>query len=136
RRPMRRTSAVRAGMAAVVAGLAVAASGCISIKSGEEVVTQRAPGVATLGATFCISDYDQNHYPDCNPSNVQEQDSRTTTNTDGDDFSSPPPVQLLVAFRVPNGVTAPQSFQNDAQSTTFNFSQSYTDGLTAMFTPV
>src|SRR4051794_16975077 len=125
-----RSLPTKSGLAVLLGALALLSTGCISIKSGEEVVTQRAPGVATIGATFCISDYDANHYPDCQVSNVQEQDSRTGgTNTDGDDFSNPPPVQLLVAFRVPNGVTHPQSFLNDSQSSTFNFSQSYTDGM-------
>ena len=51
---------------------------------------------------------------------------------DGDELSEPVSVQMLVAFRVPDGVTAPPSFPSDTQDTTFTFSQSYTDGLTAM----
>src|SRR4051794_15913706 len=99
---------IKTGLISLVGALALFATGCVSIKSGETVVTQRAPGVATLGATFCISDYDHDHYPDCEPSNIEEQDSRNIqTSADGDDLSSPPPVQLLVAFRVPNGVIAP-----------------------------
>src|SRR5918994_5267380 len=121
----------RISLVLVVGALSLLATGCISIKSGQTVVTQRAPGVATLGATMCISDYDQDHYPDCNPSNVQEVDSRSGgANTDGDDFSTPLNFQMLVAFRVPDGVTAPQSFPSLTQDTTFTFSQSYTNGLT------
>jgi hypothetical protein len=121
--------------------MAVVIGGCISIKSGETVVTQRAPGVATLGGTMCISDYDANHYAECQASNVQEVDNGCHPPTsgcfaDGDDNSSPVSGQLLVAFRVPDGVTAPPSFLSDTQDTTFNFSQSYTDGMTAMFTKV
>src|SRR5215218_3146559 len=106
---MRSALMARTGLIIVVGALALLATGCISIKSGQLVVTQRAPGVATLGATFCISDYDQNHYPDCQPGNVEEVDSRSGgANTDGDDFTSPLNFQMLVAFRVPDGVTAPQ----------------------------
>src|SRR5690348_3386977 len=129
-----RSVSKKASLAVVVGALALLTSGCISILSGQEIVTQRAPGVATLGATFCISDYDQDHYATCNPDTVQELDSRAPgNNTDGDDYSSPPSVQLLVAFRIPSAAIHPQSFQNDTQSTTFNFSQSYTDSLTATY---
>src|SRR5690242_19803471 len=101
-----RSVTTKASLAVVVGALALLGTGCISIKSGQEVVTQRAPGVATLGATFCISDYDHDSYDSCQPSNIQEQDSRSGgANTDGDDSTDPPPVQLLVAFRVPDGVT-------------------------------
>ena len=133
---MRSAPIVRAGLAIVVGALALLATGCISIKSGQTVVTQRAPGVATLGATFCISDYDQSHYPDCNAGNVQEADSRDQGSSDGDDFTEPLSFQMLVAFRVPDGVTAPPSFPSDTNDTTFTFSQSYTDGLTSTYTGV
>ncbi len=59
--------------------LALFITGCISIKSGQTVVTQRAPGVVRLGATLCVTDRDQNHYPDCNPSNVQASDNGPRT---------------------------------------------------------
>ena len=131
---MRSLPIVKTGLILLLGALALLSTGCISIKSGQTVVTQRAPGVATLGATFCISDYDQSHYDTCNPSNVEEVDSRGPgANTDGDDFSSPLNFQMLVAFRVPDGVTAPASFPSDAQDTTFTFSQSYTNGLTAAY---
>ena len=134
---MRSALLAKAGLITTVGALALLATGCISIKSGQTVVTQRAPGVVTLGATFCVSDYDQSSYTTCHPGNIQELDSRASgSNTDGDQYSSPPAVQLLVAFRVPNGAIAPQSFQNDTQSTTFNFSQSYTDELTKIYTAV
>ncbi len=111
--------------------LALFITGCISIKSGQTVVTQRAPGVVRLGATLCVTDRDQNHYPDCNPSNVQASDN----GLDGDELGAQSG-QLLVAFRVPDGVTHPTSFPSDTQDTTFIFSNSYTNGLNAMFTPV
>jgi len=133
---MRSAHITRTGLVVLLGALALLSTGCISIKSGETVVTQRAPGVATLGAAFCISDYDQDHYTTCHAGNVEQVDSRTGgTNTDGDDFDNPINVQLLVAFRVPDGTTAPPSFQNDTLSTTFNFSQSYTNGLTTNYPP-
>src|SRR4051794_5118985 len=134
---MRSSHMTRTGLVVLLGALALLATGCISIKSGQTLVTQRAPGVATLRATFCISDYDQDHYITCNAGDVEEVDSRTGgANTDGDDFSSPLSFQMLVAFRVPDGVTAPQSFPSDARDTTFTFSQSYTDGMTAAYAPV
>ena len=42
---------------------------------------------------------------------------------------------MLVAFRVPDGVTAPASFPSDVQDTTFTFGQSYTNGLTSLLPP-
>src|SRR5688572_21128796 len=123
---MRSALNAKNGLIVLMGALALLSTGCISIKSGQLVVTQRAPGVATLGATMCISDYDQSSYPDCNPSNVEEVDNRCEgCNSDGDEFEDPLSFQMLVAFRVPDGVTAPQSFPSDAQDTTFTFSQSY-----------
>src|SRR5688500_3445791 len=114
---MRSAHIARTGLVTLLGALALLSTGCISIQSGQTVVTQRAPGVATLGATFCISDYDESSYPDCKPTNVEEVDNRCDgCNSDGDQYSTPPSVQLLVAFRVPDGAIAPPSFQNDAQS--------------------
>jgi len=150
---MRSALTTRTILAVVLGALALFGSGCISILSGENVVTQRAPGVATLGATMCISDYDADHYgnattpfPNCTRAGVQETDNgchpgepappNTFCVADGDDLSNPIKAQVLVAFRVPNGVSEPQSFPSDAQDTTFTRSQSYTDGLTALFNAV
>jgi hypothetical protein len=99
-------------------------------------VTQRAPGVATLAGTVCVSDYDANTYPDCQASNVAEADNDCHTSGcfgDGDDLSNPVGVSSCSAFRVPDGSVAPASFQSDAQDTTFNLSPTYAQSLTAMF---
>src|SRR5215213_5585587 len=139
---MRSALIARTALVVVVGALALLATGCISILSGELVVTQRAPGVAMVGATMSISDYDHNHYDTCQRSNVEETDNGCHPGegsfcfADGDDNSGPVSGQLLVGFRVPDGVAAPGSFPSDTQDTTFSFSQSYTNGLTAMFTPV
>jgi hypothetical protein len=120
---------------ALLIALALGLTGCISIKT--EPVTQRAPGVVTLGGSVCVSDYDSSTYTTCNASNVAEVD-RTTCSTicDGDNNTAPERGQLLLGFRVPDGTTAPTSFQSDAQDTTFNASPSYTAALTGRFTPI
>src|SRR5215218_10109590 len=99
---MRSAHITKTGLAVLLGALALLSTGCISIKSGETVVTQRAPGVATLGATMCISDYNQSHYPDCNRGNIQETDNGCHPGdpgggfcfADGDELSSPVSAQV------------------------------------------
>src|SRR5690242_16531527 len=120
----------RTALALATAALTLVLSGCISIKT--ETISQRAPGVFTVHATVCVTDNDQDTYPDCHVSNVAETD----TFGDGDNNNAPESGQMLVGFRVPDGTTAPTSFQSAAHDTTFNESDSYAQQLSATFTPV
>src|SRR3954449_11219279 len=98
----------RAGYLMVVATLAVALNGCVAINT--ESASQRAPGVVTLSLQICVNDSNQTRYNQCIPP------TNTAENDNGVDLVTDPPLngaaQLMVGFRVPDGTTAPDSFQN------------------------
>ena len=112
------TRCLRAAGATGLVALAVGLTGCMSIKS--ETATQRAPGVVTLGAVICASDYDATRSPDCEETNVAETDN-LRLDAEGTGFG-----QLLVGLRVPDGSGAPQSFFSDNTDVVFSQSDSYT----------
>jgi hypothetical protein len=115
-----------------MSGLAIVLSGCVAIK--EQVATQRAPGVVALKLTICVNDKDQTKYADCVPP------TNTAENDNGQDIVLNPPLngsaQLMVGLRIPDGTTAPASFQNSDGRLNFSTSPGYTDALTAKYVPV
>jgi hypothetical protein len=114
--------------AALVVALTAGLTGCLSIK--QQTATQRAPGVVTLAAVICASDYNQSRpAASCHPGNVAEQDSARA------DAESSGLGQLLVGFRVPLGTGAPDSFTSDAQDATFSRSATYTQELARLVPP-
>ena len=65
RTPARRGRLKAVSAAALLLVLAIAASGCIAIKS--QSASQRAPGVVSLNVVVCASDSDRNVYDTCDP---------------------------------------------------------------------
>jgi hypothetical protein len=113
-------------------------TGCLSIKS--EGLSQRAPGVVTLGGVVCGSDYNQSSYAGCDDGNVAEPDNRALQGCDADGGAGDPQGcgltgdgQLLVGFRVPLGSEGPEAFTTDARDLHFERSASYTQQLQARF---
>src|SRR5829696_3055947 len=134
---MRSVLITRTGLVVVLGALALLATGCISIKT--QGASQRAPGVVTLGGTVCISNYDEDRgeklcTATAGPDQVAEQDGGFFR-TDGDEDDSNRSGQLLLAFRVPNGLIAPASFSSDASETTMTQTASYSKELTTRFPP-
>jgi hypothetical protein len=118
--------------------LALPLAGCVSIKS--EGLTQRAPGVVTLGGVICGSDYNRSTYGGCNEANVAEPDNRHIQGCDADGGPGDPfgcgvtgDGQLMVGFRVPLGSEGPDSFATDARDLHFERSASYTQALQKRF---
>jgi hypothetical protein len=120
------------GYVVMVSALAVVLSGCVAIKT--QSASQRAPGVVTLSLQICVDDRDQTKYSDCVPP------SNTAENDNGQDIILNPPLagnaQLMVGFRVPDGTTAPASFQNSDGRVSFAASPGYTAALTAEYVPI
>jgi hypothetical protein len=113
-------------------------AGCVSIKS--EGLSQRAPGVVTLGGVICGSDYNQSSYGGCTAANVAEPDNRAIQGCDADGGAGDPwgcgvtaDGQLMVGFRVPLGSDGPDSFTTDAHEAHFERSASYTQALQTRF---
>src|SRR5262245_42356777 len=113
-------------------------TGCVSIKS--EGLSQKAPGLVTLGGVICGSDYNRSTYGGCNEANVAEPDNRKLQGCDADGGAGDPSGcgvagdgQLLVGFRVPLGSTGPDSFMTDARDMHFERSASYTQALQKRF---
>jgi hypothetical protein len=113
-------------------------TGCLSIKS--EGLSQRAPGVVTLGGVVCGSDYNRSSYAGCNEANVAEPDNRKIQGCDADGGAGDPygcgvtgDGQLLVGFRVPIGSEGPDSFATDARDLHFERNASYTQALEKRF---
>ena len=116
---------LRRTAAGAVAALAVLAlSGCLSIKA--QTASQRAPGVVTLGGVVCASDYDRSEHDTCHPGNVVEQDEVRVDATAGLG-------QMLVGFRVPVGMGAPDGFAVDGRAVTFERRPEYAAALQARF---
>jgi hypothetical protein len=113
-------------------------TGCVSIKS--EGLSQRAPGVVTLGGVICGSDYNKSTYGGCNEANVAEPDNRKVQGCDADGGAGDPDLcgvtgdgQLMVGFRVPIGSEGPDSFATDAHDLHFERNASYTQALQKRF---
>lgn len=134
----------RTFLVVLVGALALLASGCISIKTQGAAQSRGTPGVVNLGGTVCVSDYDANTYTTCQPSTpIAELDNCRGVGTDcgftggdGDDSTSDRTGQLLVAFRVPNGANAPESFKSDDLAHTFDQNVGYTDAMNERYTAV
>jgi hypothetical protein len=133
RRAADRASAVRrrACIGAALAVLAVALSGCVSLKSND--ASQTTPGKVTLTAVACASNYLHAAAPDwtdCQPGNVGKilfaDSNREDATQDG--FG-----QMLVGFRVPVGATGPPSFTSKDGAVAFTSSPSYTAELQRLF---
>ncbi len=116
---LRRTAA---GAAAALALLAL--PGCLSIKT--EAASQRAPGVVTLGGVVCASDYDGSVHKLCHPAVVAEQDETRADAIAGLG-------QVLVGFRVPDGLGAPERFAVRGRAVTFERRAEYAAALRARF---
>jgi hypothetical protein len=130
---MRILPTVKTGLILLLGALALLSTGCISIKTLR--ASQRAPGVVTLGGSACISNYDEDRgETNCAPSTVVDEDGGFLRE-DGDEANVNRSGQLLVAFRVPNGLTAPASFPSDASETTMTQSASYSQSMTTRFPP-
>jgi hypothetical protein len=113
-------------------------TGCVSIKS--EGLSQRAPGVVTLGGVICGSDYNRSSYGGCNEANVAEPDNRKIQGCDADGGAGDPfgcgvtgDGQLMVGFRVPLGSDGPDAFATDAHDLHFERNASYTQALEKRF---
>jgi hypothetical protein len=111
--------------------LAVALSGCLSLKSTG--AAQTAPGKITLKVVVCASNYKHVGAPnwtDCQPGNVgkivAEDVNREDAMTGG--FG-----QILVGFRVPLNTVHPTVFSSKDGATGFTLSASYTTELQRLF---
>jgi hypothetical protein len=120
------------GYGVLVSVLAGVLSGCVAIK--EQEALQRAPGVVALRLKICVNDKDQTKYDQCIPP------TNTAENDNGQDIILNPPLngsaQLMVGFRVPDGTTAPASFQNSDGRLSFAASPGYVNALTAEYVPI
>jgi hypothetical protein len=107
-------------------------SGCVAIK--EQEALQRAPGVVALRLKICVNDKDKTRYDQCIPP------TNTAENDNGQDIVLNPPLngsaQLMVGFRIPDGTTAPPSFQNSDGRLSFAASPGYASALTAEYVPL
>jgi hypothetical protein len=99
-----------------------------------ETASQPAPGLVSLNVVVCASDYMGTKSDTCKPINVVE----THNYPYGIEIISDGTVdngQMLVAFRVPDGSTAPATFLSDDSAASFAQSPSYTIQITSLFPP-
>lgn len=111
--------------------LAVALSGCLSLKS--TAASQTTPGKITLKVVVCASNYNHVGAPnwtDCQPGAVGKIVAQDVNREDAlkDGFG-----QLLVGFRVPLGTVGPPGFSSKDGGTDFTLSPSYTTELQRLF---
>jgi hypothetical protein len=132
RRTAGRSAAARRGcVGAALVLLAVALSGCLSLKSNG--AAQTTPGEITLKVVVCASNYKHVGAPnwtDCQPGPVgkivAEDVNREDAMTGG--FG-----QILVGFRVPLNTVHPLGFSSKDGATDFTLSASYTSELQRLF---
>ena len=116
------------GFAVGITALAIALSGCITIKT--QTTSQRAPGVISLNLSVCASDDDRSVYDACDSAGA---DRNTTESHNSGEAGFDGLGQVLVGFRVPDGTDAPASFPSATQDVFFNSSPSYTAALNSRF---
>jgi hypothetical protein len=118
----------RATFLAVLTAVAIAVSGCITIKS--QSTSQRVAGVISLNLGVCASDDDRNVYDDCDS---VAPGRNTAESHNSDDAEAEGLGQLLVGFRVPVGTVAPGGFPSADDDVFFSASPSYTAALSSRF---
>lgn len=120
----------RATFIAGITLVALAISGCITIKS--QSTSQRVAGVISLNLGVCASDDDRSIYDACDS---LDPGRNTAESHNSNDAEVEGLGQFLVGFRVPAGTVAPGSFPSAGQDVFFNASPSYTAALTSRFPP-
>jgi hypothetical protein len=113
---------------AVLAVIALALSGCMSLK--ENKVTQTTPGKVTIRTVVCASNYARTApLPECGPTNLFAADNNRA------DAKTAKKGQLLVGFRVPIGADGPGSFSTKSPVVGFTRSETYAGELRRLFPP-
>ena len=119
----------RAGRAgAALALVALAVSGCMSLK--ENKVVQTTPGKVTIRTVVCASNFAANKaLAECGPANLFAVDNNRA------DATAAKKGQLLVGFRVPTGAEGPASFSTKSPAIAFTKSDTYAGELRRLFPP-
>jgi hypothetical protein len=123
----------RAVAGAALASLAMALTGCLSLRSND--ASQTTPGKITIKAVVCASNYKHVGAPnwtDCQPGKTGKDilfDDNTREDAMTKSFG-----QILVGFRVPRNTIGPQAFASK-DGTRFTLSPSYTTELHRLFAP-
>jgi hypothetical protein len=125
-RPAPARRAGRAGAALALVALAV--SGCMSLK--ENKVVQTTPGKVTIRTVVCASNYaGVKTLPECGPSNLFAGDNTRA------DATAANKGQMLVGFRVPIGAEGPAGFSAKSPALAFTKSDTYAGELGRLFPP-
>lgn len=119
----------RAGRAgAALALVALAVSGCMSLK--ENRVVQTTPGKVTIRTVVCASNYaGVKTLAECGPGKLFAVDNNRA------DATAAKKGQLLVGFRVPTGAEGPASFSTKSPAVAFTKSDTYAGELRRLFPP-
>jgi hypothetical protein len=113
---------------ALVALVALALSGCMSLK--ENKVVQTTPGKVTIRTVVCASNYAMTKgVPECGPGNLFAIDNNRA------DATAAKKGQLLVGFRVPIGTDGPLGFSTKGPVIAFTKSDTYAGELRRLYPP-